>query len=233
MNDFIKLNILDDDIDEAINYARHHVFLDNLRNRSSFVQLDTKMRGKIGEIGIRRLLDVSGISIIKSDVMDDGTNVDIDLLVGYGASHNKIEIKISLIPDKWKKMDEVMENADIKFIKREEDYHCIPMDVCVQIYFNSYRSERDEYLKQLKEDISNMTNDEIKSKLDVSNLRQIFVAWIDKVSLINFLDSQKEKVWNFGRRKFWRCPLKISRKPSELVGFLKGGLSSNEENSNG
>ena len=191
------------------------------------------MRGKIGEIGIARLLDISGISIIKSDVMDDGTNVDIDLLVGYGTSRNKIEIKTSLVPDKWKTMDEVMENADIKFIKREKDYHCIPMDVCVQIYFNFYTNKRDGYLKKLKGDISKMTNDEIKSKLNVSNLKQIFVAWIDKVSLINFLDSQKEKVWKFGMREFWRCPLKISRKPSEFVWFLKGGLSNNEEKSNG
>lgn len=230
MSDFIKLNILDGDVDEAINYARDHIFLDNLRNRPPFVQFDTKMRGKIGEIGIGRLLDLSGISIIKSDVMDDGTNVDIDLLVGYGTFHNKIEIKTSLVPDKWKTIDEVMENADIKIIKREEDYHFIPMDVCVQIYFNSYRNKRDDHLKRLKGDISKMTNDEIKSKLNVSNLKQIFVAWIDKASLINFLDSQKEKIWNFGMREFWRCPLKISRKPSEFVWFLKGGLSNNEEN---
>lgn len=230
MSDFIKLNILDGDIDEAINYARDHIFMDNLRNRSPFVQFDTKMRGKIGEIGIGRLLDLSGISVIKSDVMDDGTNIDIDLLVGYGTFHNKIEIKTSLVPDKWKTIDKVMENADIKIIRREDDYHSISMDVCVQIYFNFYRNKRDNYLKQLRGDISEMSNDEIKEKLDVSGLKQIFVAWIDKVSLINFLDSQRIKVWRFGMREFWRCPLKISRKPSELVWFLKGELNSNEEN---
>ena len=63
-------------------------------------------------------------------------------------------------------------------------------------------------------------------KCDILLLEKIdgyFVAWIDKNSLNEYLEKlpMYSRLWKFGFRFFWKCPLLISRAPSDLIDFLK------------
>ena len=53
INDIIKLQVSKEDVLEAIQKAKWHSFIDNLRDRHINIQFDSKLRGYIGEIALK------------------------------------------------------------------------------------------------------------------------------------------------------------------------------------
>ena len=134
-NDIIKVEIDKRDLEQAILHAKNSNFIDNLRERDRFVAFDSKIRGFLGEIAIVKLLINSGLRINNINKLEEGENEDVDIFISNKHCSNiKIEVKTSLFPDKWKTLDELIENADIKIIKREKSFYDIKADVYVQIY---------------------------------------------------------------------------------------------------
>lgn len=221
-NDIIIVKINKKDLEQAILHSLNTSFIDNLRKRNKFVSFDSKIRGFLGEIAITNLLTNSGIKINDINKFDEGENEDIDIFVSNQYSSSiKIEIKTSLFPDKWKTLEELIENADIKIIKRENSFYDIKADIYVQIYFNFYRQERDNFLKTLPGDPANYSVDELIKLMNLNSLHEIIIAWKDKESLQHDLSQMKNKTWAYSMREFWRCPLKTSNSPLHLVNFLK------------
>ena len=119
--------------------AQQHVFIDNLRMRNTFVQFDSKVRGYLGEITVKKLLQDSDIEIANCDEYVDGSNEDIDIkLRTSNADDLIVEIKTSLIPDKWKTIQNTIKYADIKIIKREDEFYDIKAEIyifnCILIF---------------------------------------------------------------------------------------------------
>lgn len=228
--DAIQLEITDEMIDEALTHALQMSFLDNLRNRAPFVQFDSKLRGYLGEIAMKKLILESGVSIVSVD-SSDGSGEDIDMCIENDYINNiRIEIKTSCIPDIWKNLDMVIQKADIKIIKRESSYKDIKADIHIQIYFNQWRKKRDEMLSAIKGVPSDYLKKELIEIMELKQLKQVFIAWIDKGTLIKNLSNKKIKTWQFGYRSFWSCPLTETNKPKEMMGFLKNykGIKSEE-----
>ena len=223
VDDFMKVEIDYADLQQAVVLSLEKNFLDNLRQRNPFVQLDSKIRGYLGEFAIRKLIGQSkSISILKTDYISDGSYEDKDIVVENEYSSNIIlEIKTSLFPDTWRTLDALLENADIKIIKRERSYFDIRADFHIQIYFNFYRKERDRYLLTLRGNPEDCSVDELIRLMKLTDLRVSFVAWIDKPTLIKNLESSTHKTWYFGYRDFWKCPLKSSNSPSDFIKCLE------------
>ena len=196
-------------------------FIDNLRDRATFVKLDSKIRGYLGEIGVNRFLTANGITILETDSYDSQSSEDKDILVQNDFRQCVLEIKTSLIPDVWGTLEEVLKRADIKIIKRESDYHFIKADFHLQIYFNQYRKKRDEFLKNIPGSPLNYNLNEIIEVMELKELKQMFVAWVSKTDLIAYLDKQVIKTWHFMYRDFWKCPLTLSKDPRLLIDTIK------------
>lgn len=217
----ILFEISEQDLIAAVTKAMQIDFVDNLRQRATFVKLDSKIRGCLGEIGMNRFLTENGIDIIGTDTYEKENGEDKDILVRNRYGQFVIEVKTSLIPDKWRTLNEVMKNADIKIIKRENDYHDIKADFHAQIYFNQWRKQRDTYLKSLFGSPADYSVCQIIDIMKLKELRQVFVAWRSKKDLIAYLDTQKVKTWHYSYRYFWRCPLAESKEPRLLADAVK------------
>ena len=93
LEDIIEMQITNEDLNLALEKALNVSFIDNLRHRESFVQLDSKIRGYLGEIAIKKLITNTPLSIVYSDYYEKGSNEDIDLFVNNSHKKNiKIEI---------------------------------------------------------------------------------------------------------------------------------------------
>jgi len=221
-DDLLQLNITDDMLIEAVTHSLQMSFIDNLRNRSPFVQFDSKIRGYLGEIAIGNLLMAHGITIKSVDKNEEELGEDIDMTVANEFSDNiRLEIKTSLIPDLWKTLDTVYENADIKIIKREADYRDIKADLHIQIYFNMWRKARDIEMNSIDGSPQNYTIQQLIDIMKLKRLKEVFAAWIDKQTLIYNLDKKKYKTWRYGYRTFWDCPLSEAKKPNQIFDFIK------------
>ena len=221
-NDIISVDISKQDLEQAIIHAKNTSFIDNLRKRNKFVSFDSKIRGFLGEIAITNLLTQSGFVINDINKINDGENEDIDIFISNQFSNDiQIEVKTSLFPDKWRTLDELIENADIKIIKRENSFYDIKADICVQIYYNFYRQERDAFLKTLPGNPDDYSADELIEMMKLDELHEIIVAWKDKETLQKELSQMTVKTWSYAMRTFWKCPLKKAIPPSTLVDFLK------------
>lgn len=223
VNDFMKVDIEYDDLVKALSLSLDKSFLDNLRQRNAFVQLDSKVRGYLGEFAIRKLINTSNqLSILETDYVSNDSYEDKDVVLENKYSSDIVlEIKTSLMPDIWHSLDAILKNADIKIIKRERSYHDIRADFHIQIYFNFYRKERDTFLSALHGAPTDYSIDELIRLMKLENLREMFVAWIDKPTLIKNLDNTHCKTWHFGYRDFWKCPLKSSNRPCEFLKCLE------------
>ena len=220
-----KFSFTREDLIAAIKHARQEKFIDNLRDRNVFVAFDSKIRGYLGEISMSKYFNDNNIVVSSVDRMEDGDSMDLDFAVlGKNNKELRIECKTSLIPDAWVNLEEVIKNGDIKIIKREQYYQDIPIDIHVQIYFNQFRRSRDSFLSSIVGKPEDYSDDELIEKMKLDSLREVFIAWMDRASLNDFLSHQKYKIWKFGYRQFWRCPLQISKPPKDLPDFL--GVSS-------
>lgn len=209
---------------EAIRHAKREKFLDNLRDRNEFVAFDSKVRGYIGEIYLTTLFNQNGITILNIDHEKEGYETDIDIEVAKrDGGLFLVECKTSLVPDIYKTIEGCIKNCDIKIIRREKHYTGIPTDIQIQIYFDELRKVRDSYLESINGHVSDYTDEQLFELLKIDDVRGFFVAWIDRDSLNTYLGSlpMYDRIWKFGYRTFWRCPLSISRNPDELVPFLK------------
>lgn len=225
LKDFVKLSLSHDDINNALKKALSNegVGIDNLRYRARMVMMDCKIRGYIGEIALRKWFSQYGVTFEKADFFDDDSNMDIDLLYLGKRSYN-FEVKTSLVPDSYQNLTGVIQRADIKIIKRTSDIESVSGDVHIQIYFDFLRKVRDSELKALPQNLS--APDQIFSsmKLDEYCDNTYFVAWIDKPSLITYINSQYRKTWTFpyAKKDFWKCPIgEIAKKPMEIIPYIE------------
>lgn len=223
--DIIKIDLTDNEILEAVRHARKESFLDNLRERNEFVALDSKIRGYMGEIFLKNLFSSNDIKISDINHKDSRLGVDIDIeITTISGESLKVECKTSLVPDYYKTIQNCISRCDIKIIQREYDFNSIPIDIHIQIYFNELTEERDAKLSQIDGHIDDYSDEKIVELLKLKELDGYFVAWIDKKSLNTYLssfNSYSERIWGYGYRKFWRCPLSMSYAPNQLIEYLK------------
>lgn len=221
--DCILLPVTDDMISTAVEYSLSTDFHDNLRHRHLAVRLDSKIRGKIGELALRAWLEHNKISVVTANASTEKYSPDTDLLIDSGTLIS-CEIKTSLIPDLWYDLHHTLQQADIKIIKREQHYTDIHSDVHVQVFFNFYRDKRDNWLRSLHITSSDLTTNNIIDILEIIKYRDqtYFAAWIDKITLAQQLQKMDEPIWKYGKREFWKCKIATqAKRPIELPLFLK------------
>lgn len=221
-SDIIKIDLTSEEILEAVKHARKESFLDNLRERNEFVALDSKIRGYMGEIFLRKLFRNKGIEMVKTNTLQPwGGDRDFEI-----KTHNSgdliVECKTSLIPDVYKDIKNVISKCDIKIIKREERFTEIPIDIHIQIYFNALRQIRDAELSKINGHINEYSDEQIVDLFKLKELGSYFVAWIDREGLnqyMNTLDTS-DRVWHFSKRDFWKCPLSWANAPKDFIEYL-------------
>lgn len=227
LKDFIQFKVSKDDLRSVWNDTLRNVSiskLDNLRYRSKAVQLDCLFRGYLGEFCLKRWFAEKGISIYASHVMDD-FDMDIDMLYNGRFSQYAIEVKTSNIPDAYGDFTGVIQKADIKLIKRTDRIEDLKGDIHIQIYFDFLRKIRDSFLNRIEVvDIDDRLYDKLQLESYIDNI--YFVAWIDKPSLIRYINSMPftNRTWSFpgSYKSFWKCSLNtIAKEPILLIDYLK------------
>jgi hypothetical protein len=222
----LHLPLTESEILEAIQKATENTNiskLDNLRFRHLNIQFDCMLRGYLGENAIQKWLGKNGIEVEKTNLILDGDQVDIDFV--YNGLN--IELKTSLVPDADQTIQNAILNRDIKLIKREEKIEKLRGDIHLQVFFNQRRKAKDDWLKTLKVDFSNNEPSKIYQAFSGWRYKEdlFFVGWIDKNTLAKHINSlpQQERTWSFqnSKREFWSCRIKDSKRPLELVSYLK------------
>lgn len=222
-SDIVKMEFSYSDFLDAIKHARKEQFEDNLRNRNEFVAFDSKVRGYLGEIYLRKMFQSNSIEVLKIDYEAKGIETDIDFIIKNKKKETLIvECKTSLVPDSYLTLNNSLNKCDIKIIRREKHYTNIPIDIHVQIYYDLLRNVRDSMLLSIAGPVSKYTDDEIIEVLRLKEVSGYFVAWIDKNSLNEYLEKlpMYNRIWKYGFRTFWKCPLHIAKSPLELIEFL-------------
>ena len=224
--DSICIALTDDEIKSVMEKARAQLFIskrDNLRNRHANIQYDCILRGYIGEFAITKWTNQQGIFFDKINYRPDGENIDVDFLY----KGKNIELKTSLIPDIDFTLEKAINKRDIKLIKRDEGIENLKGDIHLQIFFNQRRMAKDEWLAERIVDIENTGIDELFDKMLARCYRNstYFVAWMDKPTLIENVNNlpDADKTWSFkdAQRQFWNCKVINSKRPIELIDFLK------------
>ena len=225
-HDCICITLTDDEIKSVMEKARAQLFIskrDNLRNRHANIQYDCILRGYIGEFAITKWANQQGVFFDKINYRPDGENIDVDFLY----KGKNIELKTSLIPDIDFTLHKAINKRDIKLIKRDEGIENLKGDIHLQIFFNQRRMAKDEWLAERIVDIENTGIDELFDKMLARCYRNstYFVAWMDKPTLIENVNKlpDADKTWSFkdAQRQFWNCKVINSKRPIELIDFLK------------
>ncbi len=225
--DAIKLELSEDEIKNIIQFVieKNEISkLDNLRFRHKNVQFDCLLRGYIGEYCILKWLKSHDIEVEKTNYLENEDQIDIDFL--YKGLN--IELKTSLIPDTDKTLQNTINKRDIKLIKRgNSTIEALKGDLHLQIFYKQKRKAKDGWLESQQIDLNNHELDYLyqmfcaRAYLNTTYL----VAWIDKSTLIKKINAMPEnlKYWSFlkSKRHFWNCKIKDSRKPQELISYLK------------
>ena len=223
----IQITLVKSDILKAIEKAKDFDFSDNLRNRHPVVAFDNKLRGYVGEIAFENWLKRHNVQLLKKNVLDSESGMDIDFVVqGIRQERLHIELKTSLLPDKDGDLDQAVQNRDIKLMRRAnypiEDLHG---DVHVQILFNQLRLRKEEWLRKKSSKLLRSSSSTLYQELAAHRyMRDIFmVGWIDKKSLMNQINNKSEslRIWKYGQRQFWTCNLqKEAKNPLDLIKHL-------------
>ncbi len=231
-NDIILLNVSREDVLGAINKAKRHHFIDNLRNRHIIVSFDSKVRGYLGEIAIKKWLVENGINRFRSNNINDNMyacDIDLEVLSGLNRRYT-CEIKTSKIPDYTRNdMQKVINDCDIKIIKRDPgDNINIDRDIYIQIYYGLLTRKHDNFLisryNERKINISSDANtiyETYEYKRYIDNI--YFVAWEEKNNITRRLQNMSiaNRVYTIGKRTFYTCKLRDSIEPIALIDFLK------------
>lgn len=238
-SDIIILDISKQDILNSIEKALKENFIDNLRDRAEITSFDSKVRGNIGEIGIKKWLKSNNINS-SSPELDSNKNKyhsNIDLLIRGIVRDYNAEIKTSLKPDNWHEdnikevlLRDCINKGDIKIFKTKT-LNDIDRDIYIQVYFGFKRKEHDEELKKKHE-----KNPQVLIEGSISDIynyfeyykyieNTFFVAWIDKQTLIKKLEQlpESERFYQMEEkdRGFWKCEIRNSLPPQKLIAFLK------------
>jgi Holliday junction resolvase-like predicted endonuclease len=226
ISDIVSIELQKDEIMSAIAKAKSQLFIDNLRNRHPNVSFDSKLRGYIGELAMKRWLEERNITLITENYIEEGGNIDVDLIFRKNETILDIELKTSLIPDRDEKFENVLLNRDIKLIRRgNQTIEDLKSDIHIQVYFRQLTKAKDEWLKQQKIDLSNNDLDYLYKSFGASRYENdtYLFAWIDKPTLIKQINAKRvnDRYWTFGMRQFWSCNLRSdAKKPIELVEYL-------------
>jgi hypothetical protein len=216
-----KLEVL-----QALERALQNNFIDNLRNRHPNVQLDSKLRGYVGELAFSKWMAQHGIHFESSNQLDKTSGMDIDFQFRGKEKLLQLELKTSLIPDADETLAEVMRKRDIKLIQREnQSIEDLKGDIHVQFFFKQLRIRKDEWLKKQTIDLK-ASPESIYQKLAAFRYETdtYFLRWIDKESLIKQINQKPAhtRKWKYGHRAFWCCNLlKEAKEPMDLVQYLK------------
>lgn len=219
-NQILKISITEEEVKNAIVLSQSSLFRDNLRSRHPNVSFDSKIRGYVGEIGLKKWFTQNNITILTQNYIDDGLSIDID----FEYKGKDIELKTSLIPDIDENLLTVFNRRDIKIIKREPEIEKLKGDIHIQIYFEHQTKKKDSWLRSQIIDLESTNIDYLyNSILGKSYLEKTFLfSWIDKETLIKRINSIPihKRTWSFAMRNFWVCPLKDSFSPQELITYL-------------
>jgi len=219
-NQILKISITEEEVKSAILLSQSNLFRDNLRLRHPNVSFDSKIRGYVGEIGLKKWFTQNNITILTQNYIDDGLSIDID----FEYKGKDIELKTSLIPDIDENLLTVFNRRDIKIIKREPEIEKLKGDIHIQIYFEHQTKKKDSWLRNQNIDLESTNIDYLyDSILGKSYLEKTFLfSWIDKETLIKRINSlpNHKRTWSFAMRNFWVCPLKDSFSPQELITYL-------------
>jgi hypothetical protein len=219
-NQILKISITEEEVKSAILLSQSNLFRDNLRLRHPNVSFDSKIRGYVGEIGLKKWFTQNNITILTQNYIDDGLSIDID----FEYKGKDIELKTSLIPDIDENLLTVFNRRDIKIIKREPEIEKLKGDIHIQIYFEHQTKKKDSWLRNQNIDLKSTNIDYLyDSILGKSYLEKTFLfSWIDKETLIKRINSlpNHNRTWSFAMRNFWVCPLKDSFSPQELITYL-------------
>jgi hypothetical protein len=220
-NQILKISITEEEVKNAILLSQSSLFRDNLRVRHPNVSFDSKIRGYVGEIGLKKWFTQNNITILTQNYIDDGLSIDID----FEYKGKDIELKTSLIPDIDENLLTVFNKRDIKIIKREPEIENLKGDIHIQIYFEHQTKKKDSWLRNQNIDLESTDIDYLYNAiLGKSYLEKTFLfSWIDKETLIKRINSMPihKRTWSFSMRHFWVCPLKDSFSPEDLITYLK------------
>jgi len=221
----ICISVTEAEIKSVIAKAKAHFAIaqrDNLRNRHINIQFDCIVRGYIGEYAMARWLDENDVFVSNQNFKPDGDSIDIDFVY----KGKNLELKTSLIPDTDKTIENVIANRDIKLIKRKNTIEQLEGDIHLQIIFTQCRVAKDEWLQKQQVNIELDTINDLYKKLGAWRYKNdiFFVGWIDKVSLINKINTlpAHKQTWSFknSMRHFWNCKISESNKPIDLPTYL-------------
>ncbi|MBR9832489.1 hypothetical protein GYB57_10100 [bacterium] len=222
-----KIAVEEQQIHEAIAQAQQQLFIDNLRNRSLNVALDSKIRGYIGEIAVRTWFASHDIQFSSTNKLNRKSNMDVDFIYQGKSQSVEIELKTSLVPDQDRTIESAICQRDIKLIRRgEESIEDLKSDVHIQLFFNQRRAAKDLWLQQQPSIKSTNSVQEIYDRLACFRyLNDTFlIGWIDKPTLIQQINQKPNflKKWSYGQRQFWTCSLAKEAKPIDaIIPFLK------------
>lgn len=238
ITDVILLDITKQDILNSIAKAHQSkAFIDNLRDRDGIVKFDCKVRGYVGEIGIKKFLKKYEIAYADGDVPTAFTS-DVDLKIDGILKTYTAEIKTSLVPASWSNngtevfISKCISGGDIKIFRAYNTQQpCdLDRDIYIQIYFREVKDERESFLAQLIDtypDILDSNNYDDETIYELFNYRSLientfFVAWVDKTRLVEKLNKMPEndRTWTTDKRVFWKCKVAYSQPPSKIIVFM-------------
>lgn len=229
INDVIQLDVNRMDIYEAIDKAKRHDFIDNLRIRNPIVSFDSKVRGYLGEIALIKWFEAHGINNFRRNRIENTYTCDIDLAIIHEGRTINCEIKTSKIPYAANNsLERVIDICDIKIIKRNNtDEIIIDNDVYLQIYYLFSTQEHDRLLIETYEETGIDANSDTEVIYDTYNYsdyldRTYFVAWDERNNIINRLHRMpvEERTYTISMRDFYSCKLFSAPPPIGLLDFL-------------
>jgi len=226
MSELVNIPLTEAEVLNALKKALLHQFIDNLRDRHPNVQLDSKVRGYVGELAFRKWMRQAGISFSSTNKMKLNRALDIDFTFDAPKKKIEIELKTSLLPDSDLYLHEFIRRRDIKLIcRRNETIEELHADLHVQLVFKQLRLRKDEWLKKQKLELSAKPEDLYQSLAAYRYCKDTyFVGWIDKKELVRQINNkvQYQRKWKYGKREFWTCNLaREAKKPMELINYLK------------
>ena len=226
IHDLIALPLTRDDVLTAIKEARQHRFHDNLRRRSPIVQFDSKVRGYLGELGMRKWLSSQGVGCTATNTPTDYHQMDTDLTLAVGDRQWSAEVKTSLIPSRFSHLEGYIDTADLKLIKRTPTPSGLRSDLHLQVLYDLVTDRRDDWLNRIRPDLPDrLTDAQLYEQLRLSQYERTayFAAWIDRERVCRYVPQLDEPTWGFGKRQFWVCRFgEHAMPPQELVRFLNG-----------
>ena len=218
--EIVKLDLIKNDVIAAIAKAKDQNFIDNLRDRHINVQFDSKLRGYIGEIALKKWFLENDIKITTTNYFEEDIGIDVD----FEYKGLDLELKTSLIPDADKTLENVFNKRDIKLIRRTRKIEDLKSDIHIQIFFEQRTNKKDEWLQEQEIDINSNDFEYLYNAFFAKTYitKTYLFGWIDKDTLAERINKLKgyEKSWRHARRRFWVCKLKECNPPKSLIKYL-------------